>query len=281
VVGATGNIGSGLCRNLLSAGHPVRALSRGGAELDELVKRGAEPFIGTFDEGTLHLDAFFKDVDAAFTMVRSDWSRIDHYPKTAARLSDALRASPVPLVVNLSSFGAELAENAGHSSDFHALESALNGLPATRIVHFGVEIACDDNGLLLSIRARHYVDIGTYPLFLTTSGIDAGGAAHHMMGPYRVKHCAFDSSSVVTHKAPTASYRGVAVPINVLAMETLLERMAKKIGIDPIEIRRRNLIRPEDLPYMSAVGVPHDTASHIECLDRALAMVGYDHFDSS
>jgi carbon-monoxide dehydrogenase large subunit len=64
-------------------------------------------------------------------------------------------------------------------------------------------------------------------------------------------------------------------------METLLERMAKKIGIDPIEIRRRNLIRPEDLPYMSAVGVPHDTASHIECLDRALAMVGYDHFDSS
>lgn len=147
-----------------------------------------------------------------------------------------------------------------------------------RDFHFGVEIACDDNGLLLGVRTKSYVDIGAYPLFVTTSGIDAGGQTHHMMGPYRVPHYAFDSSSIVSHKAPTASYRGVAAPINTFAMETLLERMAAKLGIDPIEIRRRNLIKAEDLPYTNAVGVTHDTASHIECLDRALDMIGYEEF---
>jgi len=53
-------------------------------------------------------------------------------------------------------------------------------------------------------------------------------------------------------------------------METLLERVAKMVGIDSIEIRRKNLIKKEDLPYVNAVDVTHDTASHIECLERAL-----------
>lgn len=143
---------------------------------------------------------------------------------------------------------------------------------------FGVEIACDNEGKLLGVRTKVYVNIGAYPLWIATSGLEAAGQAHHMMGPYKVENYSYDASTVVSHKAPTASFRGVSAPFNMLAMETLLERMADEVGIDPIEIRRRNLIRDEDLPYKNAVGVIHDTASHIVCLDKALDMIGYDRF---
>jgi carbon-monoxide dehydrogenase large subunit len=147
-----------------------------------------------------------------------------------------------------------------------------------RDFHFGVEIACAHDGTLLGVRTKMHVDIGAYPLWIATSGLDAGGAAHHMMGPYKVPHYAFDSSTVLSNKAPLVSYRGVAAPICVFAMETLLEKMAARIGLDAIQIRRRNLIQPKDLPYLNAVGVTHDTASHTECLDRALEMVGYEDY---
>jgi carbon-monoxide dehydrogenase large subunit len=147
-----------------------------------------------------------------------------------------------------------------------------------RDFRFDVEMAFDKDGTILGVRNNVVVNIGAYPLWVTTCGIDAGGAGHHMMGPYRIKHYAYDVSSIVTHKAPTSSYRGVAAPICVFATESLMERMAAKLGIDPIEIRRRNLIRPQDLPFVNAVGLTHDTASHLDCLDRALSLVGYDAF---
>lgn len=147
-----------------------------------------------------------------------------------------------------------------------------------RDFQFGVEIACDDDGTLLGVRIKSCVDIGAYPLWISTSALEAAAVAHHMMGPYRVENYGFDVFTVITHKPPTTSYRGVAAPINVFAMETLLERMAAKLAIDPIDIRRKNLIRDADLPYKNAVGVVHDTASHIECLDRVLMLSGYETF---
>jgi carbon-monoxide dehydrogenase large subunit len=147
-----------------------------------------------------------------------------------------------------------------------------------RDFQFDVQIAFDKDGIILAVKNNVVVNIGAYPFWITTAGLDAGGAGHHMMGPYRIKHYAYDVSSIVTHKAPTGSYRGVAAPICVFATESLLERAAEKLGIDLIEIRRRNLVRPNDLPFVNAVGITHDTASHLACLDRALALVGYENF---
>ncbi|MBM3451302.1 MAG: xanthine dehydrogenase family protein, partial [Armatimonadetes bacterium] len=147
-----------------------------------------------------------------------------------------------------------------------------------REFRFDVDMAFDEKGTILGVKLNAVVNIGAYPLWIATAGIDAGGAGHHMMGPYRIKHYAYDVSSVVTHTAPAAPYRGVAGPICTFATETLLEQMAAKLGIDPIEMRRRNLLTAADLPYTNAVGVIHDTASHLECLDRALAQIGYDEF---
>lgn len=136
VVGATGRIGAKLTRNLVAEGHEVRALSRGGPALDDLVASGAEPFIGSFDTGEGDLKAFFQDVDAAFLMVKTDWGNIEnHYRTVAQRFVDALQASPVRYVVNLSAMGAEVAGKTGHFEVFHQLEEKLDELSAIDIVH--------------------------------------------------------------------------------------------------------------------------------------------------
>lgn len=147
-----------------------------------------------------------------------------------------------------------------------------------RDFQFHVELAVDEDGLILGVRNTPVVNIGAYPLWVTTAGLDAAGAGHHMMGPYKVKHYAYNAISVVTNTAPTASYRGVAAPICTFAMESLLTRAAEKLNVDPVEIRRRNLIKKDDLPYTNAVNVTHDTASHLECLQRALERSDYFKF---
>jgi uncharacterized protein YbjT (DUF2867 family) len=123
VVGGTGHIGAPLCRGLLAAGHQVRVLTRGGTRADDLASLGAELSIGSFETGKAD-EKFFEGADAAFTMIRSDWSNVDHYPEVAARLADALQRHRPNRVVLLSSFGADL-DNAGHSTDFGLVEHML------------------------------------------------------------------------------------------------------------------------------------------------------------
>lgn len=136
VVGATGRIGAKLARTLLSAGHQVRALSRGGPALEELVSLGAEPFIGSFDSGTGDLDAFFQNVDAAFLMVKTDWNNLQgHYPVVAQRFVDALGKSNVKLAVSLTAMGSEVNANTGHFACFQHLDSKLNELTSIDLVH--------------------------------------------------------------------------------------------------------------------------------------------------
>jgi uncharacterized protein YbjT (DUF2867 family) len=136
VVGATGRIGAKLTRALLSAGHQVKALSRGGPALDALVKLGAEPCLGSFDTGAGEFDKFFGDADAAFLMVKTDWNNIHgHYPAVAQRFVDALRKSQVRLAVSLTAMGSEVAGSTGHFESFYKLDQALNQLSDIDLVH--------------------------------------------------------------------------------------------------------------------------------------------------
>ncbi len=150
-----------------------------------------------------------------------------------------------------------------------------------RDFQFRIELAVDDQGVIVAVRNTPLVNIGAYALWVTTAGLDAAGAGHHMMGPYKVPYYAYHARAILTNTAPTASYRGVAAPICTFGMESLLERAAAKLGLDEVEIRRRNLIRKEDLPYTNAVDVTHDTASHLECLERVLSRSSYFDFRKS
>ncbi|KAA3508957.1 NmrA family NAD(P)-binding protein [Agrobacterium rosae] len=136
VVGATGRVGAKLTRTLLSAGHQVRALSRGGPTLDALVELGAEPFLGSFDTGEGDLDQFFQGADAAFLMVKTDWNNIEgHYPAVAQRFVDALEKSSVKLAVSLTAMGSDVKGKTGHFECFHDLDQKLNELDNINLVH--------------------------------------------------------------------------------------------------------------------------------------------------
>ena len=136
VVGATGRIGAKLTRKLLSEGHQVKALSRGGASLDALVAEGAQPVIGSFDTGAGDLDKIFQDVEAAFLMVKTDWSNPHgHYPVVARRFVDALKDSPVKHAVSLTAIGSDVRGDTGHFEGFYHLDEALNGLKSVDLVH--------------------------------------------------------------------------------------------------------------------------------------------------
>ena len=137
VVGATGRIGARLTENLLAKGHSVRALSRGGAGLDALVAKGAEPFLGSFDTGDGEFGKFFEDADAAFLMVKTLWDDDlhGHYPKVALRFFDALRDSPVKFAVSLTGMGSEVGGNTGHFQSFHILDQILDRLRDIDLVH--------------------------------------------------------------------------------------------------------------------------------------------------
>lgn len=136
VVGATGRIGAQLTRKLLAAGHAVKALSRGGPALDALVALGAEPVIGSFDTGAGAQGTIFADADAAFLMVKTDWSNLHgHYPAVARRFVDALRGSPVKLAVSLSAIGSEVEGDTGHFEGFYQLDKTLEQLATIDLVH--------------------------------------------------------------------------------------------------------------------------------------------------
>ncbi|MES3000898.1 MAG: NmrA family NAD(P)-binding protein [Pseudomonadota bacterium] len=136
VVGATGRIGAQLTRSLLKAGHEVKALSRGGPSLDALVKLGAQPCVGSFDTGTGDFGQLFKDCEAAFLMVKTDWNNIHgHYPAVADRFVNALRNSPVKLAVSLTAIGSEVKGSTGHFESFYMLDEILNQLEHVNLVH--------------------------------------------------------------------------------------------------------------------------------------------------
>jgi carbon-monoxide dehydrogenase large subunit len=94
-------------------------------------------------------------------------------------------------------------------------------------------------------------------------------AMAELPGPYDVQEYACRARGVATNTCPMAPYRGVARPVITLAMERLMDKAAAAFAIDPVEIRRRNLIRR--FPYVSATGITFDEASYVETMEMAVA----------
>ena len=145
-----------------------------------------------------------------------------------------------------------------------------------RDYRYRVDIAVDNEGILKAIRARVHVNIGAYPSFPFGCSVEAGGAAIYLPGPYRLEHYAYETSAVTTHVCPSGVYRGVAQPVAFFATEGLMDRIARALGIDPAELRLRNLIAAPEFPYVNVVGIRYDAGSYVESLRRALDLIDYD-----
>src|SRR5438552_2665523 len=115
-----------------------------------------------------------------------------------------------------------------------------------------VEIGFDDDGHILAIRDDYLVDCGAWnPI---GSGV-AYNTAVHLTGPYKIENLAARGRIVVTNKVPNAPYRGAGRPEAAFAMERSIDLVARTLGLEPAEIRRRNMIPTEEMPYR--VGIPY------------------------
>jgi carbon-monoxide dehydrogenase large subunit len=139
-----------------------------------------------------------------------------------------------------------------------------------------VEVAYDSDGTVRALRVRIYVDCGAYSVYPWTSTMDTGMALGIMPGPYRIRHYECEAYSVTTNKCPLGPYRGVARPAACFSIERAMDEVAHAVGLDPVEVRRRNLVRADEFPYESVTGLVYDSGSFHEALEQVCAEADLD-----
>ncbi len=137
------------------------------------------------------------------------------------------------------------------------------------------ELALDTEGMLLGLRADVIGDIGAYSIYPWTGALEPVQVVSFLPGPYRMANYRGRIRGVLTPKPPTGPYRGVGRPASTFAMERLIDMAARKIGMDPAEIRRRNLVNAEEFPYRTASGIIWDKSAFQECLKGACDFLDY------
>jgi carbon-monoxide dehydrogenase large subunit len=138
------------------------------------------------------------------------------------------------------------------------------------------ELGVDPEGRIVALTAEVTADVGAYSIYPWTAAIEPVQTVSFLPGPYRVPHYRGRTRGVATCKAPMGPYRGVGRPVAAFVMEGLLDRAARRLGLDPVEIRLRNCLRAEDFPYRSPSGIVWDRASVAECLTRAREVLDYE-----
>jgi carbon-monoxide dehydrogenase large subunit len=140
---------------------------------------------------------------------------------------------------------------------------------------YHVEMVVTEEGIIHALRARILTNSGAYSSIPFGCTLEPTGGARMLPGPYRIKNYQYETYAIATHTCPSGAYRGVAQPTCFLAIEGMMDRVGRALGIDPAEVRLRNLVQPHEFPYVNAVGVRYDTGSYVESLRRALEMVDY------
>ena len=161
------------------------------------------------------------------------------------------------------------------------IESRRENLMAAnhaREVAYEIEMGFDRDGRILAMRAVIHADIGAY--VRTAALVPAEFGAALLPGPYRVPNYGCDLWSVVTNKTPAGTLRSPGRPECNFVRERLLDQAAARLGIDPAEIRRRNLIRPEDMPYdcgtkSFGVSTVYDSGDFPALFDELLRRLDY------
>ena len=146
----------------------------------------------------------------------------------------------------------------------------------SRDQYVSLEGAFDADGRLLALSADIVANVGAYSCYPTTCGVEPLMAMAEMPGPYDVREYNCVSRGVVTNTCPMAPYRGVSRPVITFTIERLMDKAAAAFGLDPVEIRRRNLIRT--FPYTSAMGLVFDEATYVETMDKAVEAAGVPAF---
>ncbi|MGQ0571044.1 MAG: xanthine dehydrogenase family protein molybdopterin-binding subunit [Armatimonadota bacterium] len=120
-----------------------------------------------------------------------------------------------------------------------------------------LEVAATREGELLGLRDLFWLDVGAYAMAGHLIGIHT---TDHMIGPYRLPNLDVNLESAYTHRVPTGAYRGAGRPQGAYVIERVMDHLARALRLDPAEVRRRNLIPPEVMPWDTGLRQPDGTA---------------------
>ena len=139
-----------------------------------------------------------------------------------------------------------------------------------------LEGAFDPDAKVIGFAADIVADVGAYSCYPTTCAVEPLMAMAELPGPYDVREYSCIARGVLTNTCPMAPYRGVSRPVITFAVERLMDKAAAAFGLDPIEMRRRNLIKT--FPHTSVTGLVLDDASYIETMEAAVKALGVPAF---
>jgi len=140
----------------------------------------------------------------------------------------------------------------------------------SRQIECELEIAARADGTVLGLRGRLLADMGAY--VRTNGGVVPAKAAQFLPGPYRIPHFACEVQAVITNKTPVGTYRGPGRFEANFFRERLLDLMASDLGLDPADVRLRNLITPAELPWTIGTLVPYEASGAYDGGDYAAAL---------
>jgi aerobic carbon-monoxide dehydrogenase large subunit len=137
-----------------------------------------------------------------------------------------------------------------------------------------IDIAADREGNVKGLRCKILSDMGAY-LRLVSPGIPILGAFMYV-GIYKFPAYRFECQGVFTNKVPTDAYRGAGRPEATFAVERIMDELAVELGMDPLELRRKNWINAEEFPFTTAAGLQYDSGDYEAATQKALELLGYD-----
>ncbi|MFB9206965.1 xanthine dehydrogenase family protein molybdopterin-binding subunit [Nonomuraea spiralis] len=137
-----------------------------------------------------------------------------------------------------------------------------------------IRLAADADGRIRGLQVDLLADMGAY-LMLVTPGVPMLGASM-FNAIYKMDAYEFGCTGVFTTKMPTDAYRGAGRPEATFGIERTMDELAAELGLDPLEVRRRNWIRHEEFPFTTISGLTYDSGNYEAATDRALSLFGYD-----
>jgi len=139
------------------------------------------------------------------------------------------------------------------------------------------ELALDEAGHFVALRVKTTANMGAY-LSTFSAAIPTYLYGTLLAGQYKTPNIYVEVDSVFTNTAPVDAYRGAGRPEATFLLERIVELAARELGLDPVELRRKNLIQPEDFPYQTPVALEYDIGDYEASLDKALGMADYAGF---
>ncbi|RKT83782.1 carbon-monoxide dehydrogenase large subunit [Saccharopolyspora antimicrobica] len=136
-----------------------------------------------------------------------------------------------------------------------------------------LSMAADRDGRITGLKVELLADMGAY-LRLVTPGIPILGA-FMFNSIYKIPAYHFSCTNVFTNKTPTDAYRGAGRPEATFAIERMMDELAAELGVDPMEVRRKNWIAHEEFPYDTVAGLTYDSGNYEAATDKAMELFGY------